>query len=248
MRFSDKVVLVTGAARGIGECAARSFAKEGAIVVLTDIKASLGKQVSESINVEQGKSIFFQIDVMNSEEVNTVTKKCIGKFGKIDVLVHSAGIFKEAPCLSMTEQNWDEMLNVNLKSTFLCCQSLAREMVKKKSGKIVLLASIAGHRGASIGYSHYAASKGGVLAFCKTLALELVQFGINVNCVAPGSIFTEMTKGFFEKKGKDRIKSIPMGRYGTVQEVVDAILFLSSNESNYITGSTIDVNGGLLMR
>lgn len=248
MRFSDKVILITGAAQGIGECAAKSFAKEGGMVVLTDIEASLVRQVSKSINAVGGKSISFRLDVCSQREINGVVRECIKKFGKIDILVHSAGIYKEAPFLSMSEQEWDETLNVNLKGTFLCCQSVAREMVRKKCGKIICIASIAGQRGAIPGRSHYGASKGGVLAFCKALALELIPFGINVNCVAPGLIFTGMTKDLIKKKGKDFIKSIPMARFGTVQEVADSILFLASNESSYITGCTIDINGGLLMR
>jgi NAD(P)-dependent dehydrogenase (short-subunit alcohol dehydrogenase family) len=248
MRFFDKVILITGAAQGIGECTAKSFAKEGGIVVLTDIEASLVKQASESIDAGHGKSISFRLDVTNQEEINLVVKECIKKFGKIDVLVNSAGIYKEAPFLSMSEQEWDETLNVNLKGTFLCCQSVAREMVRKKSGKIICIASIAAERGAIPGRLHYGTSKGGVLAFCKALALELIPFGINVNCVAPGLIFTRMAKDYIEKKGKDFIKSLPMARVGTVQEVADSILFLASKESSYITGCTIDVNGGWLMR
>jgi NAD(P)-dependent dehydrogenase (short-subunit alcohol dehydrogenase family) len=248
MRFLDNVVLVTGAAQGIGECAARSFAKEGAIVVLIDSKAALVKQVSESINAAKGRSIFFGIDVTKLEEVNMVVTECIKKFDRIDVLVHSAGIYKAAPFLSMTEQEWDQTLDVNLKGTFLCCQSVAREMVKKKSGKIVLLASVDGQKGGTIEHTHYGASKGGVLAFCKTLALELIPYGIYVNCVAPGAIDTEMKKDSIERKGRDWVKSRPIPRYGTVQEVADAILFLSSNESSYITGFTIDVNGGSYLR
>jgi len=248
MRFSDKVILITGAAQGIGQCTAKSFAKEGGIVVVTDIQASLANQVSESINADDGKSISFGLDVTNPREINMVVKECITNFGKIDVLVHSAGIYKEAPFLTMTEQEWDETLNVNLKGTFLCCQSVAREMVRSKSGKIVCIASIAGQRGAIPGRSHYGTSKGGVLAFCKALALELVPFGINVNCVAPGLIVTGMTKDLIGKKGKDFLESIPMSRFGMAQEVTDSILFLASKESSYITGCTIDVNGGLLMR
>ncbi len=248
MRFSGKVILITGAAQGIGECTAHRFAKEGGMVVLTDIDASLVREVRKSINAAGGKSISFRLDVCSQREINGVVKECIRKFGQIDILVHSAGIYKEAPFLTMSEQEWDETLNVNLKGTFLCCQSVVREMVRKKCGKIVCIASIAGQRGAIPGRSHYGASKGGVLSFCKALALELAPFGINVNCVSPGLIFTGMTKDLIKKKGKDFKKSIPMARFGTGQEVADSILFLASNESNYITGCTIDINGGLLMR
>lgn len=248
MRFSDKVILITGAAQGIGECAAKTFAKEGGMVVLTDIEASLAKKVSKSINASGGKSISLRLDVCSRREINLIVKECIKRFSKIDILVHCAGIYKEASFLSMSEKEWDETLNVNLKGTFLCCQSVAREMVKKKYGKIICIASIAGQRGAIPGRSHYGASKGGVLAFCKAMALDLIPFGINVNCVAPGLIVTGMTKDLIRKKGKDFIRSIPMARFGTVQEVADSILFLASNESSYITGCTVDVNGGLLMR
>jgi 3-oxoacyl-[acyl-carrier protein] reductase len=248
MRFSNKVILITGAAQGIGECTAKSFAKEGGTVVLTDIKASLVRQVSGSINAAGAKSISFKLDVCSQREINAVVAQCIKKFGKIDILVQSAGIYKKAPFLSMREQEWDEMLNVNLKGTFLCCQSVAREMVREKFGKIILIASIGGQRAATAGCSHYGASKGGVLAFCKAIALDLIPFGINVNCVAPGLIATRMTKDLIKKKGKEFIRSIPMARPGTVQEVADLILFLASNESSYITGCTIDINGGLLMR
>jgi 3-oxoacyl-[acyl-carrier protein] reductase len=248
MRFSDKVVLITGAARGIGECAARNFAKEGGMVALTDIMTSLVKQVSDSVNSVQGQSIYFGLDIANPKEVDMVVKECVNKFRKIDIFVHCAAIYKEAPFLSMTEQQWDETININLKGTFLCCQSVAREMVKKKSGKIVCLSSLAGQRGATPPYSHYGASKAGVLGLCKSLARELIPFGINVNCIAPGTVSTDMTKNIREKMGEDFKKAIPIGRFATVQDIANAILFLSSNESDYITGSTIDVNGGWLMR
>ena len=136
MRFSEKTVFITGAAQGIGECAAWSFAREGAMVVVTDIKTSLVRQLSESINGAQGHSISFGLDVTNSEEINRVVRESIARLSKIDIFVHSAGIFKGAYFLDMSEQQWDEMLKVNLKGTFLCCQSIAREMIKKRSGKI----------------------------------------------------------------------------------------------------------------
>ncbi len=248
MRFLDKVILVTGAAQGIGECTARRFAKEGANVVLLDVKADLVKRVSEAINADQGRSVSFGIDVSNASEVNKVVAECIKRFNRIDVLANVAGIYKAAPFLTMAEQEWDETLNINLKGTFLCCQSVAREMVKEKSGKIVNIASIDGQKGGTPRHTHYVASKGGVIAFTKALALELAPHRIYVNCIAPGAIATEMAKDSVELFGKDWVKSIPIPRYGTTEDIADAILFLSSSESNYITGATLDVNGGWLMR
>ena len=248
MRFLDKVVWVTGAAQGIGECTARRFAKEGAKLVLLDVKTSLVKQVSESINAAQGQSVSFGFDITNPAEVHKVLGECIERFNRIDVLANVAGIYKAAPFLTMTEQEWDETLNVNLKGTFLCCQIAAREMVKNKFGKIVNIASVDAQKGGTPRHAHYVASKGGVLGLTKALALELAPFGINVNGIAPGVIATEMAKDSLELFGKDWVKAIPISRYGTVQEVADLILFLSSNEADYITGATIDINGGLYMR
>lgn len=248
MRFLDKVVLVTGAGQGIGECTARRFAKEGAKVGLLDIKTSLVKQVSESINADQGQSVSFGLDITNSEEVNRVVGECIKRFNRIDALVNVAGIYKAASFLSMSEQEWDETIDINLKGTFICSQSVAKKMVEKKFGRIINIASVDAQKGGTPQHTHYVASKGGILAFTKALALELAPFGINVNCIAPGAIATEMAKDSIALFGKDWVKSIPIPRYGTVQEIADLVLFLSSNEANYITGATIDINGGLYMR
>lgn len=248
MRFADKIILITGGAQGIGAAAAHKFAEQGGTVILTDVLPILLKETSDSIKAIEGRSFYYVMDVAKRNEIDQVVKECIDKFGKIDVLVHCAGIYKKASILDMKESEWDQVINVNLKGTFLVCQAVVREMIKQGKGKIVCLASIAGEKGASSGRSHYGASKGGVLAFCKSLAREIAEYGINVNCIAPGVITTNMTREMIAENRELVISNTPLARIGSAEEVADAILFLSSNESDYITGSTIDVNGGLLMR
>jgi 3-oxoacyl-[acyl-carrier protein] reductase len=248
MRFTDKNILITGAAQGIGAAAARKFAQEGGTLILTDILADRLKEVSDSINDQKGRSFSYILDVSKKEAVDRVVKESFDRFGRIDVLVHCAGIYKKALVLEMKESEWDETLDINLKGTFLICQRLVQEMVKQKSGKIVCIASAAGEQGATIEHAHYGASKGGVIAFCKTLAREVAQYGIQVNCVAPGVILTNMTQEMIAQNRETILRNTPVGRVGTAEEVADGILFLSSKESDFITGATLDVNGGLLMR
>lgn len=246
MRFDNKIAIINGAAQGIGESVARKLAADGATVIITDVFADAAEKVAESIRASGKKAKSFKMNVTSTQEIDDVTKKCIEEFGRIDILVQCSGIYRQFPFLEMAEGQFEETINVNLKGTFLCTQRVAKEMVKNNYGRIVCLASVAGQRGASVGNSHYGASKAGVIALCKTMANELAPYNINVNLVAPGIIATNMTKKV--TANDEALKTFAIKRYGSAEEVADSVLFLASKDADYITGATIDVNGGMFMR
>jgi NAD(P)-dependent dehydrogenase (short-subunit alcohol dehydrogenase family) len=249
MRFEKQVALISGAASGIGESAAKSLAREGCTVVLADIQEVPLNKVTESVKRAGFKAVGYQMDVTKADEIDAVVSCVIKQFGRIDVLVHCAGIYTYSPFLEMPEEQFDDTIRINLKGTFLCCQRVAREMVKSKYGRIICLASTAGQRGGTMGRLHYGASKGGVLAMCKSMANELGPFGITVNAIAPGLIYTNMTKERVEQSDKNKlVASLAVKRLGEAEDVAGAVMFLASAEAAYITGATIDVNGGGLMR
>lgn len=249
MKFDKQIALINGAASGIGEAAAKSLAREGCIAVLTDIQEDRLKNVTESINRAGCKAVGYKMDVTKAGEIDAVVNCVIKQFGRIDVLVQCSGIYTYSAFLDMPEDQFDETIRVNLKGTFLCCQRVAREMVKTKYGRIICLASTAGQRGGTMGRSHYGASKGGVLAMCKSMANELGPFGITVNAIAPGLIYTNMTKERVAKADRNKLlEPLAVKRLGEADDVAGAIVFLASAEASYLTGATIDVNGGGLMR
>jgi NAD(P)-dependent dehydrogenase (short-subunit alcohol dehydrogenase family) len=248
--LKGKVVIITGARRGMGKSHAIAFAKEGAKVVVSDISLEDCEKVVEEIKKLGGEAMAIKCDVSKKEEVEEMVRKTIERWGRVDVLVNNAAIAQFKPFLELTEQDWDRTMNINLKGYFLCAQACAKEMIKQKSGVIINIASIAmGQVG--IGFPtlvHYVASKGGVVGLTEALALELAPYGIRVNSVSPGIIDTPMVDPVrADKKSLEGIlMRVPMRRMGKPEEVSNLVLFLASDASSYMTGSNVVIDGGWL--
>ena len=248
--LKDKVAIITGARRGMGKSHALVLAKAGAKVVVSDISEEDCQKVVEEIKKEKGEALAVKCDVTNKEEVANLVKKTMEKFGKVDILVNNAGICQFKPFLELSEEEWDRTLDINLKGYFLCAQAAAKEMVKQKSGKIINIASVASGQ-VGIGFptlAHYSASKGGIIALTETLAVELAPYNITVNAISPGMIETPMIAPIKEspEQEKEVLKRIPLGRPGNPEEVSNLVLFLASDASSYMTGSTVVIDGGWL--
>lgn len=243
----DKVALVTGAGRGIGKATAIALAREGADVVVNDVDLQSAEETAEEIRAIGRRALPIKADVSSKREVNKMVDRIIETFRKIDILVNNAGIFSSVSIDDMTEDEWDRVIEVNLKGVFLCSQAVMKVMKKQRSGKIVNIASLAGEIGGVFAGANYAASKAGVICLTKSLAKQLATYGVNVNAIAPALIETDMTKNWPKEVKKALLKQIPLGRFGTAGEVAETVLFLVSDGANFITGATIDVNGGLLM-
>lgn len=244
MQFKDKVVIVTGGSRGIGKEIAKAFAKEGAFVNILARNSPLAEEVSREILKEGGKAQSFGCDVSNLKMTDEILNKILDKCKSIDILVNNAGITKDNLLLRMSEEDWDDVLKVNLKGVFNTTKSAVKVMLKKKQGRIINIASIIGITG-NIGQANYAASKAGIIGFTKSIAKEIAFRGITVNAIAPGYIETDMTSQLNEKVKGELLKQIPLGRLGTAQDVAGVCLFLASEEASYITGQTITIDGGL---
>jgi 3-oxoacyl-[acyl-carrier protein] reductase len=242
--------VVTGASRGIGRAAALAFAREGCTVVVNyNRNQQKARDVVDAIKAVKSRAIAVRCDVSVRSEVDLMFKTVVDEFGKVDILVNNAGIAIMAPILETTDDVWDRTLNTNLKSVLLCTQVVARHMMQRKYGKIVNISSNSGFGIARWGETAYAASKAGVIQLTKSAALELGQYGINVNCVAPGSIDSEMLRGdLTEEKyaelieGRKKISSL--GAIGKPEDVANAVLFFASDDSRFITGKTLLVDGG----
>jgi len=245
LKLIGKVSLVTGASKGIGKAIALTLAQEGSYVIVNDINLDEANAVVKEIIASGGKAISIKADVSQKKEVRTMVKETIINFGKIDILVNNAGIQTVTPFLELSEEDWQRVIDVNLKGTFLCSQVVAKEMVKYKKGKIINISSI--HQSTPrFNKIHYDVSKAGIAMLTKDMALELSKYKINVNCVAPGAIITPMNKDILEspKKMAEIESMIPWKRMGKPEEVAQAVLYLASNESDYITGITIQIDGG----
>jgi len=242
--LKNKVALITGSRRGIGRGIAEVFAQAGAKVVISDISLKdcerTAKQIAQKYKV---KTLGVKCDVSNQEEVNKMMEMTVKRFKKLDILVNNAGVFFAKPFLEYMEEDWNNVMDINLKSIFLCSQAAAKKM--KRGGKIVNITSIAGLAGYP-GACAYCASKGGMITLTKELALELAPFKINVNAIAPGAIKTPMTRFISENKKilKQTLAGIPWGRMGVPKDIGYAALFLASKEVDYVTGQTIVVDGG----
>jgi len=242
--LKGRVAIVTGAAKGMGRAHSLKLAGAGAKVVVTDIDVPGCQAVVEEIKKIRGDALAVKCDQSKKADVDNVVAETLKKFGKIDILVNNAGIFPFKPFLEMQESDFEKVIDINLKGYFLMAQACAKEMAKQKSGSIVNIASIAAIKGFA-GLSHYCASKGGIIAMSKALALELAPMGIRVNNVDPGAIETPGATGGADKKGDEKmVSSVPMKRWGTPDEIANAVLFLASDESSYMTGSTMVVDGG----
>ncbi|MFA4853795.1 MAG: 3-oxoacyl-[acyl-carrier-protein] reductase [Candidatus Omnitrophota bacterium] len=246
MRLKDKVALITGGARGIGRAIALTFAKEGADIVVADVNLEIAQKTAMEIEVLGRKALALEMDVTNYEKVEEGINKILDKMGKVDILVNNAGITKDNLLLRMSQADWDAVINVNLKGTFNCIKAVCRPMIKQRSGRIISIASIIGLMG-NPGQANYAASKAGIIALTKTVAKELASRNINANAVAPGFIQTEMTAGLAEDIKKKMLEAIPLAKLGTPGDVANLCLFLASDESSYITGQTITIDGGMVM-
>jgi 3-oxoacyl-[acyl-carrier protein] reductase len=243
--FADRVVVITGAAKGIGRGIAERFAREGAHVTIAGRSLEPLETVAETIAATGGSAYAVQADIVQADAVERLIHSTIARWGRMDVLVNNAGVYLTAPVTEMTEADWDLTIDVDLKGVFLCSRAAARAMSKQRSGRIVNITSIAQLRGGTPGHAHYGAAKAGVGAFTKTLAKELGPFGITVNCVAPGLIEdTDMGRTSKALMGETYLATIPLGCLGTVEDVVEAVLFLASSRARYITGETLNVNGG----
>jgi len=247
MRFKDKVVLITGAAQGIGEATAIAFARERARVALADLNLDGVLQVKEKIDKIGGETLALKVDISNPAMVNEMMKKTVDHFGRLDILVNNAGIIARGVIEDVTDEMLDKVLSVNFKGVFYCCRAAVPIMKKQKYGKIVNVSSITAKRGDNTTAPCYGASKGAILTLTRSLARQLGPFGINVNAVAPHAIDTPMMKYWDEKKRKAVIESLPVRRMGKPEDVAHAILFLSSDEASFITGETLNLNGGYLM-
>ena len=247
MELEKKVAIITGAAGGIGTAITELFAKEGAVPVLVDLNEQRLKELAEKLKKEKVEVEYFAIDVSNEQQAKRVVNSTLEKFGKIDILVNGAAICKMIPILDIETDDWDRIMAVNLRSVFLFSKEVFRHMKERKYGKIISLASAAGNIGGLAAGAHYSASKAGVMCFTKSLALQAGTFKINVNCVCPGPTKTEMTDAWGEETNKDFAAKIPFKEYGQPEDIAQAILFLASDRSRYITGEILDVNGGLVM-
>ena len=248
--LKGKVVIITGARQGMGKADALLFAKNGAKVTVADISQEECQLVVEEIEKSGGEALAVKCDVASEKEVEEMVKKTVDKFGKVDILVNNAGICQFKPFLEMTEEEWKKTLDINLKGYFLCAREAAKEMVKHKSGAIVNIASVVmGQIGMGMaGLAHYSASKGGIAALTKTLALELAPYNIRVNAIAPGAIDTPMAASAKadQKTLEQTLAVIPLHRMGKPEEIASTVLFLTSDASSYITGSIVVVDGGWL--
>lgn len=246
MRLNNKVALITGGARGIGREIALLFAREGAYVVIGDLNLEEAEKTVIEIESLGKKAMFLSLNVTDYAKVEESVNKILDKTGKVDILINNAGITKDNLLLRMSEQDWDAVLNVNLKGTFNCTKAVSKLMIKQRGGKIINIASIIGIIG-NAGQANYSASKAGIIALTKTTAKELASRNINVNAVAPGFIQTEMTAKLSEDLKQKMLASIPLNKLGSPRDVANVCLFLASDEADYITGQTVVVDGGMVM-
>jgi 3-oxoacyl-[acyl-carrier protein] reductase len=247
--LAGKTVLITGGSQGIGAACAVAFARAGARVAFTYSKAKkYAENIANQIENEGGESIFFRMNIASYSECKKTVQSVRSSFKRIDILVNNAGIWEEGALGSMTESAWTKTIDINLNGMFRMCNLIIPIMKKQKSGKIINIASTAGQRGEAF-HSHYAASKGGMIAFTKSLAVELIADGIYVNCVAPGWVKTEMTSSVWKNRSlsKQIYKTLPRGKFGSPEEIAGPVLFLSSNLADNIVGEILNVNGGSVL-
>jgi 3-oxoacyl-[acyl-carrier protein] reductase len=248
--LNGKVALVTGASSGIGRAAAKALAANGARVAVNfhSNEDGAGATRAEIISAG-GTAITVKADVARSSEVQSLVERTVNELGPIDILVNNAGsLIERLKILELTEERWDEVIDLNLKSAFLCCRAVAASMIERKTGTIVNVSSIAGRTGGALGSIHYSTAKGGLITFTKGLAKELAPFGVRVNAVSPGVIDTHYHEQFSTPEMmKGYVSGIPLGRVGTAGEVAAVICFLASDASGYLAGETIEINGGMFM-
>jgi 3-oxoacyl-[acyl-carrier protein] reductase len=243
MDLSDRVAIVTGGARGIGREIALKLAEVGARVVVSDIVDA--EPVVEEIKAMKQEGLAVTADISSSAEVAKLVDTVIAQYGQVDILVNNAGIARDQLLMRMSDEDWDKVLSVNLKSVFLCTRAVLRHMVKQRRGRIISISSIVGIIG-NPGQANYAAAKAGIIGFTKTVAREMGSRGITANAIAPGFIDTKMTQELTENQRQELMKHIPLGSLGTPRDVAEAVAFLASEEARYISGQVLGVDGGMI--
>ncbi len=247
MKLEGKVALVTGASRGIGRATALALAEAGANVVVNYAGSTdKANEVAEQIRAIGREAITYQCNVSDSDAVQAMIKDTIAKFGKLDILVNNAGITRDNLLMRMKEDEWDDVIDTNLKGVFLCTKAVTRQMMKQRSGRIINVASIVGVIG-NPGQANYVAAKAGVIGLTKSTARELASRGITVNAIAPGFITTDMTDELTDEQKEAMLQQIPLAKFGQASDIANAVLFLASDDANYITGQTLHIDGGMVM-
>jgi 3-oxoacyl-[acyl-carrier protein] reductase len=247
MTLAGQVAVVTGASRGIGRAIALSLARAGAYVVLNYRGNQTAADASLAAIVEQGgRGELSRFDVANESEIEQAVKKIVDGHNKIDILVNNAGVTADNLLMRISAVDWEQVIGTNLKGTILCTKVVSRHMIRQRSGRILNMSSAAGQMG-NAGQSLYAASKAGIIGFTKTIARELASRNVTANVIAPGFIETDMTAKLSEQQREKSVQLIPLGRFGTCQEVADMVVFLAGEKAGYITGQVFSINGGLYM-
>jgi len=246
MRLEGKNALITGAAQGIGKSIALGMANEGANIAIADVNIESAQRASQEVSSLGVKSTAFKLDVSHQDDVARVFKEFMQEFGSLDILVNNAGITRDGVLLRLKEEDWDAVMNINLKGPFLCSKEAVKIMGKQRSGKIISISSVVAFMG-NPGQANYSSSKAGLIGLTKTIAKEYASRGIRANAVAPGFIQTAMTDVLSDEVKDEMKKAIPLGQFGTSEDVTNAVMFLASKEADYITGQVIHVNGGMYM-
>ena len=247
MMYDGEVAVITGAAQGIGKAIAERYCNEGARVAVVDINAAKGEVCAKAIRAGGGDAQFFECDVANAQAISGCIKKIAGAFGRIDILVNNAGVLHTTPIEEVTEQEWDRMMAVNLKSVFFASQQVIPYMRKQGGGAILNMSSIAGRMGGIANGLGYSASKAGIIGLTYGFANRLAKDNITVNAIAPGTTKTDIISAISPERLEEVKKSIPMGRLGTPQEIAAAAVFLTSPKAGFITGAVLDINGGMFV-
>ena len=246
MILKDKVAIVTGASRGIGEAIARKFCKEGASVMLCSRSAESVAAIVESLSREGGNAKSTQADISNKADVEALVDLTLKEFARVDILVNNAGITRDTLFMRMKDEDWDAVLQTNLTGTAYCMRAVIRSMMRQRNGRIINISSVVGIAG-NAGQANYAASKAGIIGLTKSVAKEVGSRGITVNAITPGFITTDMTGKISEADQKKMLEMIPTGSFGAPEDVAEAALFLASDAARYITGQAIQVDGGMFM-
>jgi 3-oxoacyl-[acyl-carrier protein] reductase len=246
MRLEGKNALITGAAQGIGKSVALGMAREGANLGISDVNLDLAEKTAKEVQALGVKSVAIQLDVSDQDSVTRAIRTFADEFSSLDVLVNNAGITKDTVLLRMKEADWDAVININLKGSFLCMKEAVKVMAKQRYGKIISISSVVAFMG-NPGQANYSSSKAGLIGLTKTVAREYAARGIRVNAVAPGFIQTAMTDALSDSVRDEMKKAIPLNEFGSPEDVSSAVTFLASEEADYITGQVIHVNGGMYM-
>lgn len=246
MKFKGKISIITGAAKGIGRATSITLGKEGSFVILADIDEENLKRTNKDLQDLGIESIALPLDIANLDNVNKFFSVVMKKYNRVDILINNAGLFSKTPILKMTEKEWDRVLNVNLKGTFFVSKAAIPSMINQRYGKIVNLSSLSAKRGGVTSGANYGASKAGIISITKYFARFCAPYGVNVNGVVPGFVDTDLMR-IHSPIINEQNDNIPLGYVATCEEIANAISFLASDDSKYITGEILDVNGGLLM-